>query len=398
MKYTQEIKLIKDTKRIIAHHNEVARLKGQTFNVFSILKMEHQENSTHSAFIGELLNPKGTHLKGDLFLKIFLNKINDNRIKIEQSTVSLEKHIGVRDDCQQRGGRVDIYITDQTNSICVENKIYAPDQNVQIQRYCNHNKGFNTVYYLTLKGKEASKESKCELKEGEDYYCISYKTDIIEWLEDCLKESVDTPILRESIKQYIILLKKLTNQLSDKTMEKEIHKLIKDNYNAAQTISSAISDVEMEAVERFVKEVADKLVNNLNDDWKVIADDDLSQPWKGIVITNQSWEVNIQIKLEGASKMPWQKSIYGIKAPSDLVDRNKLTDTLEGNDFFTSGFRRSATWPYYANLLYFDDAAERSKLFDDNRRNELKDFVVDKLLELCEASETLIASLKDVNE
>ncbi|MDC6406324.1 MULTISPECIES: PD-(D/E)XK nuclease family protein [Maribacter] len=96
MTYTNEKKLIKDAKRIIAHHNEVSRLKGENFNVFSILNMEHKENGTHSALLGELLNPKGSHLKGDLFLQLFLQTVGNDTINLDKASVVLEKYIGRR--------------------------------------------------------------------------------------------------------------------------------------------------------------------------------------------------------------------------------------------------------------------------------------------------------------
>ena len=132
--------------------------------------MEHKENGTHSAFLGELLDPKGSHAKGNLFLRLFLESVDNNTIHLEKASVILEKHIGKRDDAKLLGGRVDIYITDHVNSICIENKIYAADQNVQLQRYCNHNKENNTVYYLTLGGSDASPESKGKLVLDKDYH------------------------------------------------------------------------------------------------------------------------------------------------------------------------------------------------------------------------------------
>ncbi|RPG33259.1 MAG: hypothetical protein CBB72_009970 [Muricauda sp. TMED12] len=393
MIYTNEKKLIKDAKRIISHHNEVSRLKGENFNVFSILNMEHKENGTHSAFLGELLNPKGSHSKGNLYLQLFLQTVGNETIILDKASVVLEKFIGKRDDANLLGGRVDIYITDQVNSICIENKIYASDQNVQIQRYCNHNKDNNTVYYLSLDGSDASTESKGELSLDKDYYCISYKTDIMDWLEACLKESAEDPILRESIRQYIILLKKLTNQLSD-VMEKEMHKLVKENYNAAQTISNTVSDVELEATKQFVDEITGRLKKELNDNWSVNADDDLNKPWTGITITNAKWPENISIKLEGQSKMPWQKSIYGIIASEDKVERVPLTTALEKLKYFQSNFRGNNLWPYNRDILYFNDMNERSKLFNASQREVLIEFVKKKLLGICEVSEDSLASLK----
>lgn len=391
---TQEKKLIKDTKRIVKHHNEVSKLKGETFNVFSILKMEHKENNTHSAFLGELLNPKGTHLKGNLFLKLFLKRIGNNKINLDAAKVTLEKHLGKRDDIKQKGGRADIYITDKTNSICIENKIYATDQNLQVQRYCNHNLGFNTVFYLTLNGLDATEKSSGNLKKDEDYYCISYQKEIIEWLTECLKESAEEPILRETIRQYIILIKKLTNQLSDKVMEKEMQKLVKENYNAAQTISNVISKVELEETKEFVNQIVASLDNELEEGWNIVVDDDISQPWKGISISHNSWIDNIVVKLEGESKMPWQNSIYGIKAHKNLIDRNQITSKLEKDDIFHSAFKQSDAWAYYKHLLYFSDVNERGKLFDTKKREDLIKNTVDKLVALCKASKLQLTSLK----
>lgn len=62
--------------KILEHQKELIRVKGESFNLFSILKMESKENSTHSAFLGELLNPKGSHLLGDVFLRLFLKEID----------------------------------------------------------------------------------------------------------------------------------------------------------------------------------------------------------------------------------------------------------------------------------------------------------------------------------
>ena len=104
-----------------------------------------------------------------------------------------------------------------------------------MERYCNHNKGKNTVYYLTLFGEEPSEKSRGELISGEHYYNISYQNEIIDWLELCTKEAVHLPILRETIKQYIILLKKLTNNMNTEE-EIKLKKLIFDDLDSAKTI------------------------------------------------------------------------------------------------------------------------------------------------------------------
>ncbi|MEO1098444.1 MAG: PD-(D/E)XK nuclease family protein, partial [Bacteroidota bacterium] len=129
-------KLLTGTTKIIQRQEELKKLKGENFNIFSILKIEHDENRTHSAFLAELLNPKGSHLCGNVFLLHFLRVLNlDKKFNINSAYIELEKYIGNVDNVNQTGGRIDIWISDiDGNSLSIENKIYAGDQVKQIQR------------------------------------------------------------------------------------------------------------------------------------------------------------------------------------------------------------------------------------------------------------------------
>ena len=120
--------LLGNVKRILKHQEEIKKLKGENFNVFSILKMESKENGTHSAFLGELLNPKGAHNFGNIFLHLFLQQIGNEELDLNATEVILEYSLGAVNDTAKTGGRVDIYIKDATNNtICIENKIYATE-------------------------------------------------------------------------------------------------------------------------------------------------------------------------------------------------------------------------------------------------------------------------------
>ncbi|MCW5521111.1 PD-(D/E)XK nuclease family protein [Aureitalea sp. L0-47] len=338
--------VLTDSKRIVAHQKKLEQLRGEHFNIFSILKVESQENDTHSAFLGELLNPKGSHLMGPKFLSLFLNEIGDNSIELSSARLTLEYYVGSANMSTNTGGRIDIYIWDALgNSLSIENKIYAGDQEAQLKRYANHNKEKNTVFYLTLNGDDASEESKVDLKLDEDYYCLSYRTNIIDWLEACLKEATDQPILRESIKQYIILLKKLTDQLSNKDMENEIKEILRKNYTTAKHIEAGIKDVEVEAVNDFLNELKAKLKENLDHAWTISIDEDISISWKGLDIVHNTWGEGIRIKLEGQSKMPGHDSVYGIKAHDKKWDRVDVKARLAHIDFLQSGYLNPDTGP-----------------------------------------------------
>jgi hypothetical protein len=265
-------KLLSDTSTLINHQRELDDAKGERFNLFSILKMETKENGTHSAFLGELLNPDGSHLKGNLFLNLFLKQIKSINskvnINIESAKVELEYHISEVDlEAEtETGGRIDIYISDKNRqTLSIENKIYAPDQEAQVIRYCNYNKKNNIVFYLTLEGKEASEDSIKSKKDGKtlkankDYFLLSYKEDIVEWLQKCLKESAEFPILRESIKQYIILIQRLTYTTMDDKDLNELRKLILNNLEAANYIANNSPSIKRDIGNEIRTDVYNKL-------------------------------------------------------------------------------------------------------------------------------------------
>lgn len=354
--------LLIDVKRLIIEQEEKDRKSGEKFNVFSILGMESQENKTHSAFLGELLNPKGSHLMGDLFLRKFLDRIGHEGFDCDSAELALEFHIGVTDVTNKTGGRIDIYLLDgKGNTISIENKIYAGDQEAQIERYVNHNKSKNTVYYLTLNGDLPSNWSKGDLKKDIDFYLISYRLTIIDWLQDCISASSEQPLLKSSLRQYQILLFKLTNQLSDDIMEKETVEIIMNNYESAKVIASVISDVELKIANKFMERIERIVQDKLKNEWAIKLDSDLTKPWKGLSITRKDWN-DVYVYLEGQSTIPWDTSYLGIHAHKNSFDRYKLKSSLDKLSIF-EGFKENIWWPYYKELYDFTDS-NRAKIFD----------------------------------
>lgn len=252
---------------LLAHQEEVERLKGEKFNIFSILRVDGMEDRLHSHFIKELLDPCGSHLKKDIFLKLFLQVLNEKYENLglneEYNEVHREYHIGSVDLEAKTGGRLDILIRNMPtgHTICIENKIYADDQNGQILRYFNFNRSrqLNKVFYLTLYGNEPKEKSCGNLVCGEDFYLLSYSNDILRWLELCLKEAHDEPILRESIRQYLILIKKLTHTMNDK-FEDDLLELVIKNLKQAEFITSTYQN----SLGRIRQNLREAVMNQLN--------------------------------------------------------------------------------------------------------------------------------------
>lgn len=230
-------------------HEEEKQIKlkkretGEFFNVFNTIGLRSEEVRLHSAFIAELLNPKGSHGLGILFLQAFLKlKVLDmpddyiNGPLCSQNIV--ERVIGPVSKTE--GGRIDIIIEDGNHAVIIENKIYAADQTHQLLRYNNYGRkkfpnGYKLIY-LTLDGHEA--ESYSVGKDDLDYITISYEKVIIEWLEKCYVIAEGKPLVQSVIKQYSNLIKQITNSdMDSKYKEKLISMMLTpENVNAVGEI------------------------------------------------------------------------------------------------------------------------------------------------------------------
>lgn len=266
--------MIHHASDIIKKNKEIEKIKGEQFNLFYILDRDTDEVKTHSVLIAELLNAKGSHNKGEVFLKFFIDmlmkKQTESRLWERASIpgynetcdigVQVEKDVG---QIFGIGSRLDIFLSNKQTQICIENKIDAQDGKLQLERYLEYLKRdtskINLLIYLTKFGKQYKNEKETSLKNGEDYFCLSYSEDILMWLENCMKECFDLPILRESIKQYIILIKGLTNQLTSRTMQNEVHKIILSDIEGAEIIKN-----EYENAIKFVSnDIKEKVIEKL---------------------------------------------------------------------------------------------------------------------------------------
>ncbi len=343
-------------KRVADHQAEIKRLKGENFNLFSILGMETAENKTHSAFLGELLNPWGSHGMGSLFLRLFLEEIGC-QAHLDLTTavsVTLEYHIDWTDYDKETGGRIDIYIEDSNRrSVSIENKIYAGDQYRQVARYVNHNKGRNRVYYLTLNGDDASMESRGDnYKAEEHYYCKSYKKDILGWLDKCMKEAADFPILRESIKQYMILIQKLTGQLTEHKMIAELDDLISKNYEAAKLVTANFERVKWTVVTAYLGTIVRIIEQELGKEpgWKV----EIFNPgnlYVGLSIRHDSWGVlansnNLEVRLWSETTIEVDP-YFGVMADSRIWNRADLRTQLGMIPSLKDTIKESNGWAHY---------------------------------------------------
>ena len=83
---------------------------------------------TYSYFIYELLNPKGSHNQGDIFLKLFLKQIlKEEEYKEIDSIGNVQ-----RETLTNKNRRIDFTIETSNLLIAIEMKIKAGDQENQL--------------------------------------------------------------------------------------------------------------------------------------------------------------------------------------------------------------------------------------------------------------------------
>ena len=212
------------------------------FNLLTTVLKNHDEVKLHSRMIAALLNPNGLHYQGTLFLKLFLKEIELEKWFKNLDSVSVYKE----------HENIDLYLTDGNKHLIIENKIWAGDQPCQIMRYINiivnnnqeqfkgHisnsiiTKDKMRVIYLTPRAKKIPSQHKLEKIGGENYIVIendivlkncspdlksykayfqkiTYNDTVLPWLKESQRKIRNITNLRESIGQYISVVKDIHN-------------------------------------------------------------------------------------------------------------------------------------------------------------------------------------------
>jgi hypothetical protein len=232
-------------------------------------RLERKEVETHSRFIYELLNPKGRHGQGNIFLKSFAKIVLSS--DVSESAIDPQ-----REDLTAENKRIDFTLETEKNIFGIEMKIDVDDQqnqlfdyNVELKKRAKGKTKGIKLFYLSLDGKEASDDSlKSSIKNSEDltkenYKCISFATEILNWINDCIRQSAEKSVLREALIQYKILIEKLTEQ--DKDMNTETATLIGKSTENLRT-SLAIEKSLLEAKAQFQVKFWEDLRTELGDE------------------------------------------------------------------------------------------------------------------------------------
>ena len=254
------------------------------FNLLSIIEKDRDEAHIHSKVLYNLLSQNWGKIDKETFLTLFEIKSKDY-----------------------------IYI--------IEMKIDAGDQPEQLMRYQKFAKEQHKkykIFYLTLDGHNASKKSVGEEDSEEikkvEYTNISFKEEILNWLEKCLDLVKGKENKSACINQYIASINKILGEKNTKIKD-NILKSSEDIKNAI-TIYKKLNENLQKVLESFFEELNKKLEdigskviynkNYINNYYCAYRLDTDVEDWPGIFIVLdevKSKSLYFVIKIEIASKL-----------------------------------------------------------------------------------------------
>ena len=249
--------------------HEAARLyerwranRPKPFNVFTALRTASDEVNLHSRFLYALLDHVDPISRRRENLKAFLREVIGARdFSLEHAEVERERN------------HIDLLISNENHAVIIENKIWSGDGMLQLQGYRNDliGRGYKDdqirIVYLTPYGHRPDRKSLGEIP-NEKVLPVSYDGDKLQgWLIDCQRRAFNEPGLRESIAQYIHLIRRMTNTDQGSEHMSELTELLmrNDNLVLARQLSRARVSALAVLVRKFYDEVDRKLHEKIED-------------------------------------------------------------------------------------------------------------------------------------
>lgn len=394
---------------------EMLSEKEEKFNIFSVLHKDNDERRLHSRFIANLLAPDASHKKNKRFLFIFLELMKIDIEKFKQVEVYPKEWN------KKENSNIDILIIDRVskNAVIIENKINASDSNSedsgQLERYFNHIKKIEkipekniTTIYLTLDKHLPSTESLGGYKTLDriNGVCISYPNEIVKWLNECLKETIDKPFLREAIIQYTKLIEKMTGNEMDIMQRIEIKEFIgknQDTMNATKMLIDNFKHVKWHTIFDFWENLATELQNKgynviSKPDKQNIIDLTHFESYRKGQTNKQNFGICFNISEDEKYEI-WNETdeylYFGLK--KDEIITNIVTDKINYLIETTQYYTKNEHFYFYNE--FFDNDSDKLVLSDFSSQatfnliqKDNQDIVIKKIIETIEEYEKIIKS------
>ncbi len=196
---SEALKWLESLSAQIAHLSAYRQLvEPQLASEFNVLRYARTDEMGLSQILADLLNPKGPHGQGDVFLKCFLV-----RYWLDQATIGPLVNVRTEartDRIEQSQRRIDILVDLGDCVLGIENKPWAADQPKQIEHYLKQlelskpskggNPCFKLLYLTGHEGRPPSADSagsSFQRNLGDGTLRLTSYKELQEWLRDCLR-------------------------------------------------------------------------------------------------------------------------------------------------------------------------------------------------------------------
>ncbi len=307
------------------------------FNVFTTVLHAHDEVRLHTRFMHSLLNPNEPHDCGRLFLDLFLDSLGE---------IGLYDHDDELHDCHEileafktdtftsgtyekvvpQRGVFDISLEFENGIILIENKIWAAEQDKQLERYAQFlqgrlEEGKKTILlYLTLDGKPSSTAY------GNKYFRVSYHQHILGWLEKCLQKTYSYVNINQVLLQYKRVVHSLCGFNDGEEVMNETKQFLREYPHIIgnlPTVMKAKDELYYETLQQFFDELKENLFSRPKEeriDWKprgrMYRAGAVRDPHTGFILSpvedDFTEKANFEIWIE--RKEDWQALYIGIES------------------------------------------------------------------------------------
>lgn len=259
--------------------------RREPFNVFRVLRSEDDERNLHSRFLAALLDHRKVPGEPRENLKDFLvtvaeyweRETDDAGHEVLKTIVEKSDFKSGSIRIERESNYIDILIVNDAEpkwAVAIENKIRAIDQPQQLWKYYNSLTEYRnrTMLYLTLDGHEPEKHSvydkDCRDRVPEDRLClISYRDTLPPWLKRCQERAYAESGLRESIGQYLSIVRELTSTYWTEEYMTELKALcIKgNNPRLIHDLAEALMGKKVDLLCDFLKDVENAVKKTIPD-------------------------------------------------------------------------------------------------------------------------------------
>ena len=318
------------------------------FNLFDYLRTDEMGVSR---VIADLLDPKGAHGQGAVFLNAFAKML-------EQEWITSTYDWRVVTEQQANGQRrIDVYLESNIGVIGIENKPWATDQPDQLKDYAEHlkNRAGNKEWLLIYLGNNEPSANSITKKDFEELVHdkklipLNFYS-LVGWLNDCAAQS-KALVVRVFIEELAKFVRTNINGELEMSEEQEVIDEIrksKESISAAFHVANSMTALKRRLLQEFKAKLETQLKEKgFHLEW----DEEMSQGWKsctgfGVRFVDQQ-DKYFRIEFTGSNLY---QACWGIRRYKDVKKDDDIWQEINKVMQQQFGYSKECDWwPWWSN-------------------------------------------------